>query len=63
MARCPDCDHDPVDWRARVQRALGLIATLPGGIDREADPDDQSPDDMVAHVGGLVWRALKGDDR
>ena len=33
-----------------------LAEQLPGGIDEQADPDDPSPNDMVAHIGGLIYQ-------
>ena len=33
-----------------------LVEQLPRGIDQEADPDNPSPDDMVAHTGGLIYQ-------
>ena len=36
-----------------------LALGLPGGIDEEADPMNQSPKDATAHVGGLIWQACQ----
>lgn len=32
---------------------------LPGGIDYDADADDKTPADMIAHVGGLIYKAAE----
>jgi hypothetical protein len=54
------------DWRTlnaanvRLTAALNEISRLapqlPGGIYEDADPNDDRPDDMVSHVGGLIWQ-------
>lgn len=33
-----------------------LTLSLPSGIDCDADPYNLSPDDAIAHVGGLIWK-------
>jgi len=33
-----------------------LVVDLPGGVDYEADLEDTSPEDMTAHIGGLIWQ-------
>jgi hypothetical protein len=35
-----------------------VICGLPGGIDEEANPDNPSPEDAVAHLGGLIWQKV-----
>ena len=35
-----------------------LIMQLPGGIDYDADPEDESPDDAVAHIGGMIHKLV-----
>ncbi len=45
--------------REKLVEAMDLIEQLPSGIDYEADPMDKSPDDMIAHVGGLAWQRLQ----
>lgn len=39
-----------------AKEIFAMLEWLPSGIDYEADPDDESPEDMVAHVGGLIWQ-------
>lgn len=44
-----------------------LLLTLPGGVDLDADPDNDSPSDMMAHVAGLcvqeIDRVLMEDEQ
>ncbi len=48
------------DWANRLDDAMLLLNNcLPGGIDMEADPNDESPHDTSAHVGGLAWSLVK----
>ena len=42
-----------------AKRIRGLCDSLPSGIDLDADPDDQSPADMTAHIGGLIAQACE----
>lgn len=42
-----------------IDYALHMLLSLPSGIDEDADENDTSPDDMVAHVGGLIFRKLQ----
>ena len=42
-----------------IDYALHMLLSLPSGIDEDADEHDTSPDDMVAHVGGLIFRRLQ----
>jgi hypothetical protein len=44
--------------RAELVAIRELVEQLPSGIDTEAREDDTSPEDMVAHIGGLIWRRL-----
>ena len=44
------------DTRERIERIRALVETLPGGLDYEANPDNPSPEDAVAFVGGLIWQ-------
>lgn len=39
-----------------IERIIDLVEQLPGGIDIEADEDDRSPANAVAHIGGLIWQ-------
>ena len=41
-----------------LETAAELIEQLPSGIDKDADEMDKSPSDMVAHIGGLVYRQI-----
>ena len=36
-----------------------LVESLPSGIDYDADPNDISPEDTAAHIGGLIWKICK----
>ena len=33
-----------------------FIESLPSGIYYDADPSDTSPEDVTAHIGGLIWQ-------
>jgi len=46
------------DERAELVSIRELVEQLPSGIDTEAREDETSPDDMVAHIGGLIWQRL-----
>ena len=53
--------------RETLAEIAALADNLPSGIDYTADPNDTSPEDMTAHIGGLIWqecdkmlRALEG---
>lgn len=35
-----------------------MLEQLPMGIDKEADENDTSPKDLVAHIGGVMWKRL-----
>ena len=45
--------------RATIARIMEMIEGLPGGIDYTASPSDESPDDMAAHIGGLIYQECK----
>ena len=36
-----------------------FVGQLPSGIDTEADTENTQPDDMVAHIGGLIWQLCR----
>lgn len=40
--------------REALQDIVELVMQLPGGIDEDPDPDDTSPDNPAAHIGGLI---------
>lgn len=42
-----------------IRKSLELLENLPSGIDYEADTNNVSPDDMTAHIAGLIWQQLK----
>ena len=42
-----------------LKSIIGLVEQLPGGIDEDADPENPSPEDGVAHTGGLIWKYLQ----
>jgi hypothetical protein len=53
------------DWRRwrkdnnsaeTLERIIDLVYSLPGGIDIEADENNKSPLNVVAHVGGLIYQ-------
>lgn len=44
--------------RACLSSVKEYIEQLPSGIDEEADPNDPSPDDASAHIGGLIWQEI-----
>lgn len=57
---------DPAAFVSRVaameealKEVVRLIQQLPSGIDREAEDDNERPEDMAAHVGGMVYRTAK----
>lgn len=41
-----------------LREMQAMLEQLPTGIDTEADEKDTSPEDMVAHIGGLMWKRL-----
>ena len=45
--------------RGEIAEVAILLETLPGGIDYDADPEDESPENAVAHVGGLAWQMVR----
>lgn len=46
--------------RADLKWIAEMCEQLPSGIDAEADPANESPEDATAFVGGLIWqRAVK----
>jgi hypothetical protein len=49
----------PIDRLVEAAKTVrDMLDQLPMGIDYDADPDDQSPEDMVAHLGGLMYQIL-----
>ena len=48
------------DARADVERLRAALeeikALVSWHVDTEADPSNQSPEDMTAHINGLVWQ-------
>ena len=42
-----------------VSQISELIESVPCGIDYNADPEDESPDDMFAHICGLAWQVCE----
>jgi hypothetical protein len=42
-----------------ISDVIELLTELPSGIDWDADEEDDSPDDMTAHIGGLALRKLE----
>lgn len=36
-----------------------MLLALPMGIDEDADENNTSPDDAVAHIGGLMWKKIR----
>lgn len=51
------------DEVARLREALeyveDMIQQLPGGCDGEAEDGDDSPDDAMAHIGGLILQCVR----
>jgi len=39
-----------------VHQIESLLESLPSGVDRSASLENESPEDMVAHIGGLIWQ-------
>jgi hypothetical protein len=49
----------PIDRLVEAAKTVrNMLDQLPMGIDYDADPNDQSPEDMVAHLGGLMYQIL-----
>ena len=51
---------------AELRQCLATIADLadnmPSGADHDANPENTSPEDAVAHLAGLIWQiASRGD--
>ena len=49
-AECEQCKRRS----EALQTIVDLVMELPCGVDLDADSDDVSPDDLVAHIGGLI---------
>ena len=54
---------DALEWAiVHALKALdsieSMLAAFPSGLDYDADPDNQSPDDAFAHLGGLMHREV-----
>ena len=47
------------DLRVRIENGIIYIEQMPA-VDETADPNNTSPDDMIAHLSGLALQALKG---
>lgn len=46
-------------YRAALEYVEAMIQQLPSGVDEEARDDDPSPEDMAAHIGGLILRRVR----
>ncbi len=46
--------------RAALEWVGEMIQQLPCGCDEEADPNDTSPADATAHLGGLILQHVRG---
>ena len=65
--RCYECLEKELaaslEWEDRYRKALKnqiqRWKMLPMGIDESADENNTSPDDAVAHIGGLAVREIK----
>lgn len=44
---------------AALRDQMTRWASVPSGVDYFADEDEQSPEDMVAHVAGLAVKAIR----
>ena len=44
--------------REAFEDVRDTLHDLPGGIDEEADPENCSPEDAVAHLGGLMVQRI-----
>ena len=49
--------------RELIEAILDLLEHFPSGIDYEADPDNQSPEDMTAHTAGLIWQLCEREKK
>lgn len=36
-----------------------MLDSFPSGIDKEADENDNCPEDMTAHIAGLIWQKIQ----
>ena len=61
-----DYGQEAANQRGEIERlhtalceVCRLAEQLPSGIDHEADPENESPSDMVAHIGGLICKAAE----
>jgi len=43
--------------KTAIVEIIELAHHLPSGIDEDANPTDRSPEDMTAHIGGLIVKA------
>lgn len=57
-----DCGAD-MTKRELIEAIMVLLGHLPSGIDYEADPDNQSPEDMTAHTAGLIWQLCEREKK
>lgn len=52
--------------KVALDEIIRLVEGLPSGIDYDADANNPSPEDAIAHTGGLVYqvarKALEADD-
>lgn len=53
-----EVNRQVVKLRIGIEQAIKFLTELPGGIDYDADASEQSPEDAVAHIGGLIWQDL-----
>ena len=47
-----------VKLRIGIEQTIELLTKLPSGIDYDADASEQSPENAVTHIGGLIWQDL-----
>ena len=47
--------------KAKLAKISSLALDLPGGIDENADLENDSPEDMTAHIGGLIYQIATDD--
>lgn len=43
-------------YREALEEIRDLIVQMPGGIDKDADPQNLSPETADSHLGGLIWQ-------
>ena len=61
MRVCEQCGE--MESASDVENVLeyveDMIQKLPSGVDEVADEDNISPQDMFAHIGGLIWQKIQ----